>query len=201
MGDFELRSARYLALEAQQAAIRAGDTVIDATLGNGHDTLRLAQLVGEQGLVIGFDIQPEAVRSTRKRLEEAGMAERCELHLTGHEHMAEVVQKSVRCVVFNLGWLPGGDKHITTQWLTTEKAVAAALGLLEPMGVCTLCVYPGHREGAVELENLTSFLSSLKPQEFNVLRQEFLNAGPGAPVCFVIQKQASAANDCSVRSV
>ena len=64
-----------------------------------------------------------------------------------------------------------------------------------------ICVYPGHEAGDYERAKLTEYLSALRPQEFNVLRQEFLNASPGAPVCFVIQKQASAANDCSVQSV
>ncbi len=192
---YELRSARYLAAEMLRQVIRPGDTVVDATLGNGHDTCMLAQLVGEDGQVIGFDIQPEAVESARKRLSEAGLLDRCRLHVTGHEHMAEYVSAPVRTVTFNLGWLPGGNKAITTHWETTRQAVEAALSLLLPGGVCTICAYPGHAAGDEERRALVAFLSALRPQAFNVLHQRLLNAGAGAPDCFVIQKQGGDSSD------
>ncbi len=192
---YELRSARYLAAEVLQQVIRPGDTVVDATLGNGHDTCMLAQLVGKGGQVIGFDIQPEAVASARKHLLEANLLDRCQLHVVGHEHMAEYVSAPVRTVTFNLGWLPGGNKAITTLWETTRQAVEAALSLLLPWGVCTICAYPGHAAGDEERKALVAFLSALRPQEFNVLHQRFLNAGAGAPECFVIQKQGGDSSD------
>lgn len=186
---WELRSARYLAADVLRAIICEGDTVVDATLGNGHDTLMLAGLVGETGRVIGFDVQPDAVASAAARLEDNGLRQRCVLHCTGHQHMAELVEGPVRAVAFNLGWLPGGDKSITTHWDTTHAAVQAALSLLVKGGVCTICAYPGHAAGDEERAALMDYLASLRPQEFNVLHQRFLNAGPGAPECFVIQKQ------------
>ena len=189
MADFELKSARQLAAEVQRQVLRPGDTAVDCTLGNGHDTCFLAECVGPTGRVIGFDIQREAVERTARRLAEAGLAQRCSLICAGHEHLAEYIAEPVRCIVFNLGWLPGGDKRFTTQWTTTERAVRAALALLQPMGVLTLCAYPGHEEGARELAALTALFSALRPQEYNALHQRFLNAGPGAPECFVIQRQ------------
>ena len=186
---YELRSARFLAAEIHREVLRPGDTVIDATLGNGHDACTLAELVGPEGRLIGFDIQPDAVERSRERLREAGLDGRCTLHAVGHQHMKDYVTGPVRCVVFNLGWLPGGNKEITTLWETTRQAVSAALELLAPMGVCTICAYPGHAEGDHERHELGELLSALRPQEFNVLHQRFLNAGPGAPECFVIQKQ------------
>ena len=185
---YVLRSARYIATDALRQVVRPGDTVIDATLGNGHDACFLADLVGDSGHVIGFDIQPEAVDRTALALTEAGLAARCELHAVGHEHMAAFVHDPVRAVCFNLGWLPGGDKRITTLWETTEKAVTAALALLLPGGICTVCAYPGHAAGDEERHELAAWLSALRPQEFNVLHHRFLNAGPGAPECFIIQK-------------
>ncbi len=186
---WKLRSARYLAADILREVVQPGDTVVDATLGNGHDTLLLSQLVGENGHVIGFDVQEQAVAHARARLEEQGVAARCTLFCLGHEHMAERVAAPVRAVVFNLGWLPGGDKRITTRWETTHAAVDAALRLLMQGGVCTICAYPGHAAGDEERAALTAYLSSLRPQEYNVLHQRFLNAGPGAPECFVIQKE------------
>ncbi len=186
---YELRSARYLAADCLRQVIQPGDTVIDATMGNGHDTAMLAELVGASGHVIAFDVQADAVAHTRAALEEAGLLDRCELHCMGHEHIGEVVQSPVRTATFNLGWLPGGNKTITTLWPTTRQAVEACLKLLVPGGVLTICSYPGHAAGNVERQALMTLLSSLRPQEFNVLHQHFLNAGAGAPECFVIQKQ------------
>lgn len=185
---YELRSARYLAADCLRQVVRPGDLVIDATMGNGHDTAMLAELVGLQGRVIAFDVQAEAVASTRRLLEAQGLIDRCELHCLGHEHIGDVVAEPVRAAVFNLGWLPGGNKAVTTHWETTRQAVKACLRLLMPGGVATICAYPGHAAGDEERHQLTALLSALRPQAYNVLHQRFLNAGPGAPECFIIQR-------------
>lgn len=186
---YMLRSARYIAADILERAIQPGDTVVDATMGNGHDTLFLCQLVGDQGKVIAFDVQPAAVESTKKRLEENQMLHRAQLHCTGHQHMAEYVQGPIDAAVFNLGWLPGGDKSVTTLLDTTKAAVQAALSLLRPLGICLICCYPGHQEGDKEREYLMEMLAKLPPQQYNVLWHKFLNASAGAPECFVIQRQ------------
>lgn len=189
MSGYTLRSARWLARDAMERLVAAGDHVIDATMGNGHDTLYLCGLVGENGRVDAFDVQRQAIENTEQLLRENGMEERASLHLAGHQRMREFVSGPVKAVMFNLGWLPGGDKSVTTHWETTETALNAALSLLEPGGLCAVCVYPGHAAGEEELEKIRLMLAELRPQEFNVLEQSFLNAGPGAPVCFQIQKQ------------
>lgn len=186
---YVLRSARWIAADVMHQVVCAGDTVIDATLGNGHDTLMLAELVGETGHVIGFDIQPDAVARTSALLQEHGLLGRCELYAEGHQQIADRVQVPVKAAVFNLGWLPGSNKSITTLWETTQVAVQSALSLLVQGGVCTICAYPGHEAGDRERFALMDWLSTLRPQEYNVLHHRFLNAGPGAPECFVIQKQ------------
>ena len=186
---YELKSARYLAREVILRAVEPGDTVVDATMGNGHDTQMLCETVGPEGRVFAFDVQAQAVEETRKRLREQGLDSRAELILSGHEHMAEYVKGPVKAVMFNLGWLPGGDHEVTTRWETTRTAVESALDLLAPMGVLVICAYPGHAEGEREKQELTAFLGGLDNRRYNVLHQRFLNAGPGAPECFVIQKQ------------
>ena len=186
---YVLRSARWIASDVLHQVITEGDTVIDATLGNGHDTVMLSELVGPSGKVYGFDIQADAVERTSALLAEHGLRERCELYAKGHQHIADHVHVPVKAAVFNLGWLPGGDKSITTLWETTQIAISAALALLVKGGVCTICAYPGHAEGDRERFALTDWLATLRPQEYNVLHHRFLNAGPGAPECFVIQKQ------------
>lgn len=186
---FELKSARYLAQDTLKRVIKPGDTVIDATMGNGHDTLFLAELVGKSGHVHAFDVQQSAVDSTFARLNDAGVSHRCSLYCLGHQHMAEKVDTPVKAVVFNLGWLPGGDKRITTHMDTTLQAVAAGLEGLCSQGVMTICIYPGHQEGDREREALLAFIAQLRPQQYNALHHRFLNAGSGAPECVVIQKQ------------
>ena len=186
---YELKSARYLAREVILRAAEPGDTVVDATMGNGHDTQMLCETVGPEGRVWAFDVQAQAVEETRNRLRAQGLEDRAELILSGHEHMAEYVKGPVKAVMFNLGWLPGGDHAVTTRWETTRTAVESALNLLAPMGVLVICAYPGHAEGEREKQELTAFLGSLDNRRYNVLHQRFLNAGPGAPECFVIQKQ------------
>lgn len=185
---FALRSARFLAADCLGRFLLPGDRAVDATMGNGHDTLFLCNAVGEEGRVYAFDVQEQAVQNTRNRLQAAGMLDRATLFHASHDRMAELVKEPVHAVMFNLGWLPGGDKRVTTHWETTHRAVCQALSLLLPGGICVICVYPGHPAGDEERREIGKLLSDLRPQEYNVLHQRFINAGPGAPECFVIQK-------------
>ena len=180
---YELKSARYLARDALLQAVNAGDTVVDATMGNGHDTLFLAEQVGPEGHVCAFDIQESALESTRALLEAHHAADRVTLFCQSHAELAGSVPAGIAAAVFNLG--------CTTRTASTRQAVLAALELLKPGGIVTICAYPGHPEGEKELEMLIQLLSSLSNRAYNVLRQTFLNAGPGAPECFVIQKLRS----------
>lgn len=193
MREYELKSARFVAADCLRRFLLPGDIAVDATMGNGHDTLMLCELVGENGHVYAFDVQKQAVESTRERLQQAGMAERATLFCCGHEKMAQHVPGPVQSVMFNLGWLPGGDKTVTTHLVTTRMAIQAALNLLHIGGVCVICVYPGHPAGEEERVWLTRTLSMLRPQDFNVLHHRFINAGAGAPECFVLQKQPACA--------
>ena len=189
MREFVLKSARFIAADCLRRFLMPGDIAVDATMGNGHDTQLLCELVGESGHVFAFDIQPQAVEQTKNRLHDAGLLSRAELFCCGHQHMAEHIKQPVDAVVFNLGWLPGGNKAITTLWDTTETAVNQALTLLKPEGICSICVYPGHEAGDFERKKLDEMLCALRPQAYNVLHHRFINAGPGAPECYLIQKQ------------
>ena len=186
---YELKSARYLAKEVIGQAVLPGAAAVDATMGNGHDTQMLCETVGPEGRVYAFDVQAQAVEETRNRLREQELDGRAELILSGHEHMAEYVKGPVKAVMFNLGWLPGGDHEVTTRWETTRTAGESALKLLRPQGVLVICAYPGHAEGDRERQALMDTLAGLPPQEYNVLWHKFLNAGPGAPECFAVQRQ------------
>ena len=185
---FVLRNSRHLAADYMMRTIRPGDIVVDATMGNGKDTLFLAELVGAEGHVYAFDVQEEAVARTRERVCEAGYDERVTLLLAGHETMAEHVPQGARAIMFNLGWLPGAAHIVTTQTDTTLRAVDAAVRLLAPGGVVTVCIYPGHEEGKRELAALLDYASGLSVRAYNVLHHCFLNASDGTPQLILIQK-------------
>ena len=186
--EYELKSARYLASEMLSRVLRPGDTAVDATMGNGHDTLFLCETVGPRGHVFAFDIQPAALVNTEKLLRDNNVLDRADLFCAGHEWLDQYVKEPVRAVVFNLGWLPGGNHSVTTRVETTLVAVRNALDLLAPGGMLVLCAYPGHDEGNREREELVSLFSSLSNQTFNVLHQRFLNASPGSAECFAVQR-------------
>lgn len=188
---FVLRNARILAADYMTRAVREGDVVVDATMGNGKDTLFLCGLVGEEGHVYAFDVQAEAVARTRERVAEAGYASRTTLLLAGHETMAEHVSGPVQAVMFNLGWLPGAEHIVTTRTETTLTAVRAAAELIAPGGIVTVCVYPGHEEGMRELLALRQFAAGLDVRRYNVLVHHFINASVQTPQLFLIQKNKS----------
>lgn len=181
---FILKNARHLAARYMEDILREGDVAVDATMGNGGDTAFLCKLVGETGHVYAFDVQQEALDRTAARLEEAGMRNRATLILAGHETMRNHVLVSPRVVMFNLGWLPGAEHVVTTKTETTMQAAEAALDLVLPDGFVSICIYPGHEEGARELHALLNWAAGLDVRAYNVLHHDFIAAKAGAPHLF-----------------
>ena len=185
---FDMKSARHWAEELLRQAVGPGARVIDGTMGNGRDTLWLAELVGETGRVYAFDIQREAVERTRARLEEAGVLRRATLFHAGHERIAELVPEPVDSAVFNLGWLPGADTALRTRADTTLAAVNAALDKLKEGGLLTVCAYPGHEEGRVERDMLLEWAKALPPAQYDAMLRAYLNQPNDPPVLFAVKK-------------
>lgn len=185
----DFRSARFWAAELMEAALFPGAQAVDATMGKGRDTLWLCQRVGPQGRVYAFDVQPEAVDRTRSLLEAEGLLDRATLFCEGHQHMAECVREPVDAVMFNLGWLPGAPHAVTTRAETTLQAVDAALSLLKPQGLLTVCVYPGHAEGARELEALRAWAGCLDPRAFDALLKCYVNQPNDPPQLIAVKKK------------
>jgi len=182
--------------------VQIGDTVIDATCGNGHDTLKLCQLTlsVDKGIVYAFDIQEQAIKSTdiylythlRSDLRgRVNFQQRC--HSTFPN---EIAKEGVKLIVYNLGYLPGGDKEKTTAILTTLQSLKQAEGLLQPGGVMSITCYSGHGEGAREQEAVLAYASQLSPKEWNCCQHTWLNRQQ-APSLFLIQKAIS--NPTTVR--
>ena len=187
----DFRSARFWAKELIEEALFEGARAVDATMGNGHDTKWLCELVGESGRVYAFDVQPEAVERTRERLEMAGVLERARLFCAGHETIAQRIAEPVDAIVFNLGWLPGAEHGVTTQTPTTLQAVNAALSILKEDGLMTICIYPGHEEGSRELHALLEWAKALDDRRYDAILKTYVNQPNDPPQMLAIRKKKS----------
>lgn len=175
-----------------QQVIQPGDTAIDATMGNGLDTLFLASQVGATGTVLAYDIQEEALLQTRERLQQDGCLSQAQLLLKGHQMMHEELDQltsPVAAAMFNLGYRPGGDKNIVTQPSTTIEALHSLTRLVRKEGIITLVIYSGHEQGKVEKEALLQEITSWNPYQFQVLQYQFINQRNDPPFLIAIQKK------------
>ena len=169
-----------------------GEVAVDFTMGNGNDTLYLSRAVGENGRVYAFDIQEEALISTRSYLEANSAPQNYTLICASHSRVREFVKEPIKAGIFNLGYLPrSGKKAVTTMRKTTMEAVTAAIDMLLPDGVLIIAVYPGHEEGALEGKMLREYFESTSrfyicPSEFHILNS------PTSPYFFLVEKSAKA---------
>lgn len=170
--------------------VKAGNFCIDATAGRGHDTAFLCSLVGESGRVIAFDIQQQAVDSTRELLQEQGYAQIAQVILDSHSNMDQYAQpESVDCITFNFGYLPGGDHSIFTTPATSIPAIEKGLKLLKPGGLMSLCVYYGGDSGFEEKDALMEYFRTIDSKQYTVLITEFANRPNNPPIPVFILKQ------------
>ncbi len=176
-----------------ETACSPGDIVVDGTLGNGHDTEFLAKLVGPNGQVYGFDIQEQAIVSTKKRLTELGLSDRVTLFQHGHEKIKTSIPPSlhgkVTGAIFNLGYLPGGDKSIVTKPSTTIAAIEQLLEIMAIEGIIVLVIYHGHPEGAVERDAVIQYVKSIDQKSAHVIQYGFINQTNHPPFIIAIEKR------------
>ena len=167
--------------------LNEGDRAIDATAGNGNDTLKLAKKVGTCGKVYGFDIQKIAIENTQKLLEENGI-KNAELILDSHDKMDEYVTEKVKCVLFNLGYLPGGDHSLQTKAETTTVAIEKAMELICDNGFIAIMIYHGKNSGTAEKEALMEFLKNINHKKYTVTIHDFYNRPNNPPITAIISK-------------
>lgn len=171
--------------------VKPGDVVIDATCGNGHDLLFLAQLAlkSESGWIFGLDIQPESIKKTQELLaKNLSQAELQRIFLLLQSHATfPVIPQLAALVVYNLGYLPGGNKQITTKVNTTLQSLTNALSLLKAGGVISITCYPGHPEGALEEHEILLFCKGLDPKEWSVAQHRWVNR-QSSPSVIMIQR-------------
>lgn len=172
-------------------AIEPGDSVIDATAGNGFDTLFLADSVGREGKVYAFDVQDKALQITAEKLQKAGFNDRVKLIHSGHERMAAFTSEKVSVVMYNLGYLPGGNKEITTKSRTSIESLEQALSLLKKDGLITIVLYPGHEEGCLESKEIIKYTADLTSNDYLVYHLRVVNRPGNPPELLVIKKSFS----------
>lgn len=185
--------------------VREGDAVIDATMGNGHDTVALARLVGAEGRVFAFDVQEQALANTEALLrrideqeESAGggkLRRRVQLILDSNVNLRRYVEQSadepraVAAALFNLGYLPGGDKGITTTGEETLRAASEALETVKPDGLVAMVLYSGHPQGAKEKELLLQWAERLPAKEYHVAYISMWNQKKHPPELLLVTKK------------
>ncbi|RYG74532.1 methyltransferase domain-containing protein [Lentibacillus lipolyticus] len=172
--------------------IDKGDTVIDATCGNGHDTAFLSKAVGTSGHVYGFDIQEQAIINTKKHLFEQQLTNATIIHDSHSNFIHHIpVDRLTRlgAAIFNLGYLPGSDKSVITKSETTVLALEGILTHLKQNGLIVLVVYHGHEGGDQEKEHLLRYVQLLDQKLYHVLYYGFINQKNNPPFILAIQKR------------
>lgn len=167
--------------------VKAGATVVDATAGNGYDTLFLARLIGEEGRVHAFDVQQKALDNTRALLAKNSLEHRVSLYLESHSNIPLRVSTPVQAVMFNLGYLPGGEREVTTCPTETLAALQASLEVLARGGIISVVTYSGHLGGMDEEKAVAEWCTGLSSGKCTVLRLQVLNKESCPPQLWLIK--------------
>lgn len=183
-----------IAHDALKELIKPNDIVIDATIGNGHDTVFLAEQVGAAGCVFGFDIQQDAIESTLKKFDSTTKHNALTLFKASHAEMLEKIpvphHGKIKAIMFNLGYLPGGDKSIITHTASTLKALSCACLILSVGGIMTIMAYPGHTGGDEETDQIKSWCVQLDRHFLSVEIITSVANKNTAPILFIIKKHS-----------
>lgn len=168
--------------------IKSGQVVLDATIGNGNDTVLMADIVGNNGKVYGFDIQELAIENTKKILIENNLMDRVTLIKDNHANIDNHIHCKLDFIIYNLGYLPNGDKSIITKADSTIESIKKSLRLLGNNGLLLINSYTGHIGGFEENKQIENLLRILDQKCFNVLKHTFINQKNFPPILYVIEK-------------
>lgn len=169
--------------------LQPGMTVVDATVGNGNDSVFIKTRIGQTGLLLGFDLDQRAIDVTFNRLTEKGFTEGVSLYVESHDRMKLHITEPIDAVVFNLGYLPGLSKDYITQTNSTMEALTQALELLKIGGFIVMVVYSGHPEGAEESRHLMPFISELDQKKYQVFQLLYPNQINCPPYLVYIERR------------
>jgi len=197
LGDFVLHGSKVTSAAhgVWRRVLRPGDIVIDATCGNGHDTLALARMVcTDEGLgyVYAFDVQEDALANSAYLLDkhlDPLLRKQVKLLQLCHSQIEKIVSdKPIRLVTFNLGYLPGGDKNLITNVDTTLQALQAASNVLQPGGLISIVAYVGHPGGREEFEAVMKYGAGLPTDAWVCSHHEWINRSLGPRLILFLKK-------------
>ncbi|WP_294403298.1 class I SAM-dependent methyltransferase [uncultured Clostridium sp.] len=158
------------------------ETAVDATLGNGHDTDFLSERFDK---VYAFDIQQCACTKYKDKNKENVFVIN-----DSHENLNKYIKENIDCIIYNLGFLPGGNKQITTMHESSLKSIEKGIALLNEGGIAAICIYRGHAEGKIEEKNIIEYVQELPKNKYGVMCHEFINRSKDAPLLVVIEKKS-----------
>lgn len=188
MGYKKLKNTILITKNIINYYVKPGHIVLDCTVGNGNDTLLLAQNAGTKGKVYGFDIQDAAINNTSELLRQYELLNNVILIKDSHEYIEQYIHEELDFIIYNLGYLPGGDKTIKTSSLSTIKSIRQALDLLKVNGLLAVTVYVGHDGGLEEKKSLEDYLLNLNQDIFHVLKHKFINQKNNPPILYLVEK-------------
>lgn len=157
---------------------------VDMTVGNGFDSKNILEILQPEKLYC-FDIQQEALDNSKILLEKYL---NCELILENHKNFDKFVKENIDFAIYNLGYLPKGDKNITTNAENVEESLKKLLGKLNSKGIIFITFYIGHSAGQIESLEVSKFIQKLNQKEYTILKFTFENQKNNPPYVVMIQK-------------
>ncbi|WP_378955133.1 class I SAM-dependent methyltransferase [Pelosinus sp. sgz500959] len=181
-------NAVRLAQELLLPKVSHARCIVDATAGNGKDTLFLAKNSPEHGTIYAFDIQENAIETSKKRLMEHNLDGKVQLILDSHANIRSYINKPIDVAMFNLGYLPGKCHETMTMVESTIRALTDVVSQLSVGGIISVVAYPGHHHGKEENDAVRNYTMTLQPKEFTVLCIDMINHLNHPPILYMIEK-------------
>lgn len=161
-----------------------GKSAVDATMGMGNDTEKLLKVVGEKGKVFAFDVQDQSINYCKEKFKNISNLEILKI---SHEFID--ILENFDLAIYNLGYLPGSDKSVTTMAMSTVISLMKATQLINKGGIIVVVSYLGHENSQEERDSLEKFLKSLDQKKFIVEKREFFNQINNPPIVYVLEKK------------
>jgi len=181
-------NAIRLAQELLLPKVARARCIVDATAGNGKDTLFLAENSPEHGVIYAFDIQENAIEASRKRLMEHNLDGKVQLILDSHANIRPYINKPIDVAMFNLGYLPGKCHEKMTMAESTVSALTDVVDQLSVGGIISVVAYPGHNHGQEENNAVRKYIMTLQPKQFTVICIDMINHLNHPPILYMIEK-------------
>lgn len=159
----------------------------DMTVGNGNDIYKIVKTVDKKSEILGFDISEIAIENTKNLLKEF-KNNNIQIIKDSHKNIFKHINKKLDLVIYNLGYLPKGNKDITTDYVTVIKSLEYVLNFLNINGIVIITFYPGHSSGKLESIEIEKYLADLNQKNYNVLKYYFVNQINNPPYVVVIER-------------